>query len=536
MSGLVGHPRRRDEERLGTRGVIVLVAVVAAGFFVRIIALGRLPGINGDEAWYGVNVHLLLDGEVPFLRTGVGNILSPLHSGILLGIESLAGPSFALLRVPSVVWGCVAVAVAYPLFAPLIGAAAALMLTGVLALSPAAVSQARLGWDPSATLLLSLLTVAFVIDNRRWRSVGSFLLALMAHPTNVFLAPIVATQWGPTMLDWYRTSATQVRRRAVAIAFLVAATAGIAGLFAARAAAHAGFLPSIELVMERLTAPSAWYALTLGLTNLFSGATSAAIAGPPPVYLQVAVNVIVVAAFAVAGIGYWRAGREAVGTQMVWLAGGLLVSIISFHVVGGPRALEAGSERYAMFLVTPMAILCVRALAVLGRGGFATGAVLCAALGVMLTFGYFLPLTREGGHGHSTYRTGAVEPKLSAFEFINADSRNVEVVAVFAEDWWLYWPIRYLAWHERRLHVEMLGQYERWLVPPGGARRLYPRPPDRVYAVVFRGSDHWRALQKDAPTLFTAHDPIGRPILDVMLVPSDAYSHLRVETPWQPRN
>lgn len=535
MTGFVGHSSH-PRASLGKSGILALVIVVVAGLLVRMIALDRLPGVNGDEAWYGVNAHLLLDGERPFLRTGAGNILSPLHSGPLVGIEWLAGPSFALLRIPSVFWGCLAVVLAYPLLAPLIGVGAAVIFTGMLALSPAAVSQARLGWDPSATILLSLLTVAFVIDNRRWRSGLSFLLSLIVHPTNIFLAPIVATQWGPTIIDWYLASSRPVRRRMFTVVAVVLTAAGVVGLYAARAAAHAGLLPSIELVTERLTTAAAWYALGLGVVSLFSGVTSATIAGPPPRYLLVGANVIVLLAFALTWIGCWRARHQVVATRMAWLVGGLVVSIISFHVVGGPRALEAGSERYAMFLVVPLTVICATGLGSLGRGGAATGAVLCGTLATVLTFGYFLPLATKGGLGHSTYRTGPVEPKLAVFDFVNAHSRDAEVVVVLAEDWWLYWPIRYLAWHERRLFVEMLGNtYDRWLVPPGGAKRQYPRPPDRAYAVVFHRGEYWHLLRKAGPTLFTANDPSGQPILDVLLVPAGAYMELRVQAPRQSR-
>lgn len=512
---------------LGKPGRFALITAVVAGVVVRIIALERLPGINGDEAWYGANVHLLLDGETPFLRTGVGNLLSPLHSLPLIALEWLAGPSFALLRLPSVFWGCLAVVCAYPLLAPLIGSSAAVILTGAIALSPAAVSQARLGWDPSATILVSLLTVAFVIDHRRWRSVAAFLLSLVVHPTNIFLAPIVATQWCPAIIDWYRSSTGRVRRRMLTMVSIALAVAGVVGLQAARRAAHAGFLPSIELVTERLTTAPAWYSLGAGVVSLLSGATSAAIAGPPPRYLSLGANLIVLLAIVCACIGYWRARHDVVAKRMAWLAAGFVASIISFHVVGGPRALEPGSERYAMFLVVPLTIVCAGGLGLLNRKGWAIGGVLCGALAAVLTCGYFLPLMTEGGR-HGAFRTGPIEPKLAAFEFVNADSRGAEVVAVFAEDWWLYWPIRYLAWHERRLYVEMLGDtYDKWLVPPGGTERQYPRMPDRAYAIVFRGSAFWLALQNDGTTLFTAHDPADRPIIDVIRVPAGAVSLLR---------
>jgi hypothetical protein len=528
---------RTDVARLASPGLITLVLVVTAGLLVRTIDLGRLPGINGDEAWYGANVHLLLDGERPFWRTGIGNVVSPLHSGILIVLERLAGPSFTLLRVPSVLWGCLAVGFAYPLVAPLIGTRSAIILTAILALSPAAVSQARTGWDPSATVFLSLLTLAFAVGNRPWLCGASFLLALVAHPTNLFLAPAVATQWWPAILETYRGFSRRARRRILWTVALVLPPAGMIGWNAARTAAHAGFLPSLELVAERLTGPSAWYALGVGLTSLFSGVTSAAaIAGQPPTGLRLVANTIVLTAFAMAAVGCWRSTDGVFAPRMARLAGGLVVSIVAFHVVAGSRALEPGTERYAMFLLAPLAMLCSAGLGWLGRAGSAAGAMLCGMLAVVLSLGYFLPLASEGGRGHAIYRTGRVEPKLAAFEFANAHSRDAQVVAVFAEDWWLYWPIRYLAWHERRMHVEMLGDYDRWLVPPGGDPRRYERPPDRVYAVVFHGGEYWAPLRTEGTPLFTANDPIGRPIIDVIEVPPSAFARLRVPMPWQSRH
>jgi hypothetical protein len=513
-----------------------MVSLVVVGVISRTIALGRIPGINGDEAWYGVNAHLLLDGEQAFLRTGIGNIVSPLHSGLLLPLERLAGPSFVLLRLPSVFWGCLAIVLAYPLLVRTIGTRAAVITTGILALSPAAVSQARFGWDPSATIVLSLLAVAFAIARRPSLTVASFLLALVAHTTNIFLAPVLASQWGPALLGWYQRSTARLR---IVMLILIAAVLLLAfpfGLNFARNAAHAGFLPSIELVTERLTAPSAWYSLWLGVVSLFSGVTTAMIAGLPPAALQIGANVIISLVLAIAFMVAWRGGYQTPAWRAGWFGAGLVASIVSFHVVAGQRGLEAGTERYAMFLVVPLSLLAASGLASLGRTGIATALALYGTLVAVLTFGYFKPLVSQGGHGHSTYRTGAVEPKLAAFEFVKAHSRDAEVVALFAEDWWLYWPTRYLAWHDRRLHVEMLGGYERWLVPPGGRPRPYEQAPDRVYAVVFAGGEYWDALRGQATTLFSAADPLGRPIVHVMLVPPDAYAHLGVHLPWQSRN
>src|SRR5262245_17246251 len=107
---------------------------VAVAVAARTIELGRWPGLNGDESWYGVNVLEFLSGGTPFLHTGVGNPLNPIHSGLLLLVSTIFDPSPALLRVPAVILGIAAVVIAYPLLARPLGQRAAFIATVLLAL------------------------------------------------------------------------------------------------------------------------------------------------------------------------------------------------------------------------------------------------------------------------------------------------------------------------------------------------------------------------------------------------------------------
>ena len=101
----------------------------------RTLAIDRWPGINGDEAWYGVNVQELLNGGTPFWHTGIGNPLNPIHSGLLLALSTVAGPSAAVLRAPEVLLGLFAVVPAYSLLARPPGGRAALVVTCLLSTS-----------------------------------------------------------------------------------------------------------------------------------------------------------------------------------------------------------------------------------------------------------------------------------------------------------------------------------------------------------------------------------------------------------------
>ena len=115
-----------------------------------------------------------------------------------------------------------------------------------------------------------------------------------------------------------------------------------------------------------------------------------------------------------------------------------------------------------------------------------------------------------------------MEPKLAAYDAIHADSAGAAVVSVVAEDWWLYWPLRYFAGGDSRIHVDLMpgANAPGGLYPAGAGPPPSPRRSDRNYAVVFDGSEAWAGLRSSNRTVFTAFDPLQRPILHVVALPS----------------
>jgi hypothetical protein len=74
-------------------------------------------------------------------------------------------------------------------------------------------------------------------------------------------------------------------------------------------------------------------------------------------------------------------------------------------------------------------------------GGLACGLVLLA-----FTWLYTLrDWQLTGGHGHETYRTAAIEPKLQAWQKIMAESQGKLPPRIIVTSWWLEWPLAYLA-------------------------------------------------------------------------------------------
>jgi hypothetical protein len=523
------------------RGIYALLAVtIAAGLVSRTIWIDRIPGINGDEAWYGVNVNELLTGGTPFLQTPSGNIVNPVHSLPLLLISLIAAPSFTVLRAPEVWWGVLTVVFAYPLLARPLGSRAAVLTTALLALSPTAIVYSRIGWDPSGAPFFSLLAVACALRDRPVLATLNIVIAYAVHPTTIFMLPFVAAAWVPHAQRRYATYPPQTRRR-LHVAAVIAAVAAIpVGAVMVTTVARMGRLPSIEMVTERLTQPSVWAEVWLSALRLFSGVTATVYAaGPLPAAQAMAVDVIAGLVLTIA-IAELIARRQESGPARLWLVAGLGGSVVMLHVIGGPIALEPGFERYAVSLVVPLVVVCAVGLDALARSAPRAAVVLtialCTTYGAVVAGGYFHPLVARGGDAHPTFRTGVPEPKAAAYEFIREVSRDKSIVSVFAEDWWIYFPVRYLAIPDRqRIFVEMLGTTPP-VYAPGAVRPAYPHGPDQVFAVVFHGSPAFNQVRDLGGIIFTAADPIGRPILHVIELKTDRPLPFADPPPWSRSN
>ncbi|MGH9199655.1 MAG: hypothetical protein ACRD2A_00270 [Vicinamibacterales bacterium] len=511
---------------LTRRATLGLAAAIALGLIARVAFLDRIPGIDGDEAWYGVNVQVFLDGGTPFLSTGVGNPLNPFHSLPLLALSAMLEPSAVTLRLPAVLWGFVAVLLAYPLLAGSVGPRAAMITSVLLSLSPAAIGHSRFGWDPAATPLVCLLAVGFALANRPMAAAVSTLSAVVIHPANVFVVPIVLAAYAPTEFERFFALSDAFRRRLLAVAATLVAVVTLAVLWILDRLAETPStpVPSIELVVQRALTPASWADLFLGVLRLFSGVSTVAdMAGPIATQARMAPDLIV-AIVLVASIAFgWRASGGKRGSTSAWLMGGIGVSLILFHIVAGPVMLQSGRERYGLFLLAPTFIVCARGLdrAAESRPVWARVGIMLLVVsfvGVMLG-GYFYPYLARGGNARAGLRSGAVDPKIAALEFVVADSQPADVVSVIAEDWYAYWPLRYLAGGNQRVHVELMAGASApgGLRPPGVPQPPYPHPPDKTYVVVFDSGAAWSRLRNEGRVpAFTAFDPAGRPILHVV--------------------
>src|SRR5262245_47577252 len=120
--------------QVGLAVTIALLLLVAIAF--RIVALDHIPGINGDEAYYGAVVMNLKAGKGAPLTTPSGLPLNPFYSGLLFIVQLPFPPSFWLLRLPALLSGLALLVLSYPLLSRAFDRATALGTTLLLACLP----------------------------------------------------------------------------------------------------------------------------------------------------------------------------------------------------------------------------------------------------------------------------------------------------------------------------------------------------------------------------------------------------------------
>ncbi len=164
MSTLTGrNPSERSERRFALRWLIWanVVALLAVAIFFRAWRLDHVPGINGDEAWMGVQAQRWIDGQLETLTTPTGNVLNVFHFGPQVVLHTFCKPSIGLLRLPVLISGLMALLVNYLLCSYTFGRRPAVWSSVALAVLPINIAYCRFAWDASQTVLFSLPVIYF---------------------------------------------------------------------------------------------------------------------------------------------------------------------------------------------------------------------------------------------------------------------------------------------------------------------------------------------------------------------------------------
>lgn len=434
----------------------IAVLVLVAGAF-RSTSLNNFPGVNGDEAWYGNLVHDILDGQPRFLTPSQIPV-NPFYIVPLLVGHLFAEPSVTLLRCPALLSGLLVLFVNYWLARRYFGPVTAIVSTTMLTVLPIMIAYSRFGWDMAQMPLATACLMYACVQSLRRPSPGMtrltwglFLCGLLVHPTCLFLAPVSLLA---TINDLSRDLPARWRPLASWLTTPSAMWTGIGVLMLLGIVRHDLMAGSI-LPQNSLHRLSECWAL---FGDFFSGRT---------VY------------------SYLSGGR---GNELIWtvwrislslltvmslirlarsehtderrLSLGLSLGIVAFFVVGGPKGLTPGYERYAMFLIVPLVLVWTRALVLTGRiqsralqfALIVVGALQLAQFNDL----YFRYIQVTGGTSRETYWTGPEELKTAAARTIAAATPADQQSLVLTSSFHCYQPLKYLLHARRSIRVELV--------------------------------------------------------------------------------
>lgn len=477
----------RGSLRRDVRAFWPLWLIVAAATLLRLWDVHRLPGFNGDEAWYGVQVQQLLAGRPIDWRTPTGNVPGLLQIGSLWLLHSVFSPSLLLLRIPALLSSLAALAMAYAVGRRFFGATAGMTALVMMASFPAAIAYARLGWDPSHAPLLALIAIYAAFAGRHLLSALFFAFALATHPATVFAAPML------TLASF----GFERQRKAWWLALAgIAPYVGmllLAILFSLILSVNASHYLDAGKSAARLVDPVQAFQFVVQFGRLLSGDTIYRfMAGEG--YGAAMPVVDAITAFSALAIlaGGFIVLRRRPDWRIVGVLAGWLASLAALYVVTGPWALRPSLERFAF----PMVPLTALAIAVMMERWFGDGKhkalfqVMMAAIAMPLIAGFWLfymkPLDSGATRPNAAFWTGRPEPHQAAFDTIAA-AAGPAGARIMAEDWWLYWPAAYQSAGKPFLVID---QSKVEVAPDAGGLA------GNVYWIAYRGGSLDRALAR----------------------------------------
>ena len=491
-------------------------SVLGVSLVFRVLWLDRLPGINGDEAWYGVQAARFVAGEPWTVRTPTGLVANPLlflTESLLLCIFE---PSFWVLRLPIAIWAAIGLALTYVLHRWVYGdPVEAIVVAALTSCLPAHLAYSRFCWDGSFAFVSLPLVIypllKFASGDRTAKTIGLFaaasLLAIWIHVTHVVLvlAGALCVVW-----DFREPIAARVRRLPITTTAALIALVVVSVVVARKSRDARILVESMASSLDRLPQHLASLA-----DVLLGGRVYEYLSGMPmPAWIRWTYPLFYLGAALV----LWQLHRR--GTTRDRRLAMLSVAACLLILLAG-RALRlhmASYERYILYLVPLCGLLLVRGIrAMSGRGGerlgpWATALPLGVAMLLLVQFWscYFRPLCdqRFASRLHRTFLSGDQEPKAGVAAAIRARLRPGTTRVVVAQDWWVQYPVDYL----------LAGRCEVRLDGPEG------ETPRDCFVVGFADSDFIRDIRAAASDRHELREELtigpaaARPILALLVL------------------
>jgi hypothetical protein len=262
----------------------IVALLLGTAIWFRLLRLASVPGLSGDEGWWGVQALAWLAGRPYEPRTTSGNPIDLFFLVPVALLHAIASPSFALLRLVPVLANVLALVAAFGFGRRLFGETTAWIHTVALAVLPTAIAHSRICQDPSQSVFWSGLVVYLALLGvkeggaaGRWlaAAIVLFPVALWTHPTNVFVAPFLLLPIAAPLAARMPAS----RRARIGVAGITAAVLA-AGLIVAWIAfgIAARAYPSLDkpwlaLAAGRLVDAGQWLEFAVNTVRLFNGIT-----------------------------------------------------------------------------------------------------------------------------------------------------------------------------------------------------------------------------------------------------------------------
>jgi 4-amino-4-deoxy-L-arabinose transferase-like glycosyltransferase len=187
-----------------TQNIIILSVILLAGFAVRAVLLGSVPGgLNQDEASMGYDAWALLNHgmdrngyrfPVYFVAWGSGQ--NALYAYLAMPFIALFGLSAAAIRLPAMLIGTFSIFLLYKLAKRTAGQKEALTAAALLAVAPWHIMLSR--WSLESNLLPALLLASvylyissFEHKRRLWLAAVCFALSLYAYAPAYIVVPLL---------------------------------------------------------------------------------------------------------------------------------------------------------------------------------------------------------------------------------------------------------------------------------------------------------------------------------------------------------
>lgn len=537
--------------------VLLLIAV-----FFRLWQLGTIPGVNGDEAWLGWKAFGVAHGQKMNWATNSGNLTNPFYILPLIGLHEIFQPSVWLLRSVSAISGLLLLPLNYLICRRAFGPLTAIISTLLFAVLPVNIVYSRFGWEPSQSVLfaVTVLYVTLILSATRRHLLvcfvllaGTFVMALIVHPTNSFLFVFAVAGIGARIVK-PEVSA----RRLVGFFGLLLIGCAVFGFIAVLNAPGGvreeivGRLDGMLWMRDFRAFLLAWLRMFDGINSLsfvlgsWPRATETMFKNPRPyIYWPDSLALIAFTVSLLAILNSHRAnskssdeGKQAqcdktARMDRVLLAGFLSTSFL-FDILNGPGKIAVWNDRYGLWMVPAGVLILSRGWVGLLRlfplrGGLINGCGLffCALLLLETWSGYFLYAQKTGGNSGLDVRIGQQEIHMEAAHQLEiaAKTSGVGHPALISSDWFAYWPIAYSLMTDR--------DWKKWETV---LEELYPRyrnqgnwdlleavKEGRVAFADFSGSNAWEVWDRVAEEAKITYrkssikDVAGRPVLIVKI-------------------